>query len=365
MHYGIFLDMVLAPGERSRSPHNDDFDSASASGAGLGFQGATRGRSGIAGTQSSDVPPGQPSPPTPQTMVDMGQVDKVVSDAINKQIGTFRDSMAAALDGPIRGVVADACSAQLAAVDGRLSALESGQSELLAEVAKIQKAIAKMAHSPSAPDLSSASVASQSVAADVTAAPFWRKPDPTILFINVHGRVKVNIRTIYAAVVRLASEANIPESDYRFNGDNLDNLFDLKFTGVSANQQCLQFYQSLQLGRGRWKEQSCKDPNGVSCKFYIAPDKNPAQVRKEVLSKQLKGRIEGLEGWSKEIFIRKSSGTLLVDRRALVSVAIIDEVRASLVWSHAQRIHLGIEQEVVEAMFKDIVGGGAGGGPSL
>ena len=94
--------------------------------------------------------------------------------------------MVSALDGPIRNVVQDACSAQLQLLDGRLSTLESGQTQLLAEVAKINKALAKMAHSPSAPDLSSASVASQHVSADVTTSPFWRKPDPTILFINVY-----------------------------------------------------------------------------------------------------------------------------------------------------------------------------------
>jgi len=202
-------------------------------------------------------------------------------------------------------------------------------------------------------------VLSQPGAADVTASPFWRKPDPTILFVNTHGRAKVNMRTIYKNVVQLAAEANIGEGDYIFNGDHLDNLFDLKFTGASAAQHCLQFYQSLQLGRGRWKTQECLDPNGTTHKFYIAPDKNPAQVRKEVLSKQLKSGIEGLEGWSKEIFVRKSSGTLLVDRRPLVSISIVDENKAALVWTHADRIHLSLDQAGIETMFQNIVGGGA------
>jgi len=111
------------------------------------------------------------------------------------------------------------------------------------------------------------------------------------------------------------------------------------------------------LGRGRWKEQKVADPNGTIHKFYVVPDKNTAQVRREVLAKKLKVAIGELEGWSKPLFIRKSSGTILVDRRALVSVTIIDENKASLVWSHAHRIHLGIDQAQIETLFQSIVGG--------
>ena len=105
--------------------------------------------------------------------------------------------------------------------------------------------------------------------------------------------------------------------------------------------------------------QECLDPNGTTHKFYIAPDKNPAQVRKEVLTKHFKAGISGLEGWTEEIFVRKASGTLLVDRRPLVSISIVDENRAALVWTHANRINLSLDQAGIETMFQNIVGGGA------
>ena len=353
--------------ERSRSPRLDLADLEESDGAGLDFG---RGRSAAPDTsargppsQTQELPPGQHAK---LDQINTESVEKIVANAFNKQIGSFRDSMAAALDTPIRNVVQDACSAQLAAVDGRLSKLETGQNkletgqaQLLVEVAKINKALAKMAHSPSAPDLTTAQVLSQPRAADVTTPTFWRKLDPTVLFINTHDRVKVNMRTIYKSVVQLATEANIGEADYIFNGDALDNLFDLKFTGALAAQHCQQFFHSLQLGRGRWKTQECQDPTGTTHKFYIATDKNPAMVRKEVLTKHLKTAISGMEGWTKEIFVRKSSGTLLVDRRPLVSISIVDEDRAALVWTHANRINLSLDQATIETMFQNIVTGGS------
>ena len=79
----------------------------------------------------------------------------------------------------------------------------------------------------------------------------------------------------------------------------------------------------------------------------------------EVLTKHLKTAISGMEGWSKEIFVRKSSGTLLVDRRPLVSISIVDEDRATLVWTHANRINLSLDQATIETMFQNIVTGGS------
>jgi len=337
--------MVLA-GQRSRSPHND-------TGAGLDMGSATRGR---------DLAPSQQLPSSGQSTnptVNFESVDTIVENTFNEHILTFRDSMIAALDGPIRSVVKDACSEQLQAVDGRLTSLESGQMRLLEEVAKINRAVANLIHSPSTPVLPSSFGASQPAGADVATSPFWRKPDPTILFTNVHDRVELNLRTIYKSVVELAAAANISESEYSFQGDHLDNIFDLKFTGPSAAQHCLRFHKPLQLGRGRWKIQEVPDPPGTVHKFYVAADKNEAQVRKEVLAKQFKAAIENMEGWSKPIFVRKSSGTLLVDRRRLVSISIIDEHKASLVWAHANRIKLGLDQAAVETLFRGIAEGGS------
>ena len=101
------------------------------------------------------------------------------------------------------------------------------------------------------------------------------------------------------------------------------------------------------------------DPSGSVHRYYIVPDKNPAQVRKEVLAKQLQKGIVGLQGWAKPIFVRKSSGTLLVDRRPLVSVNVIDEHRATLVWSHANRISQGLDQGDIEKIFRELVDGGS------
>ena len=61
----------------------------------------------------------------------------------------------------------------------------------------------------------------------------------------------------------------------------------------------------------------------------------------------------------KEFFIKKSSGTLYNDRRAVVSVVLTGEESARLEWCHPKRIELKIVQEDVEAAFSHyVVAGG-------
>ena len=144
-------------------------------------------------------------------------------------------------------------------------------------------------------------------------------------------------------------------------GDELDSRFELQFTGDlrSASCKAFQFYQSLQLGRGKWKLQEVQDNTGNKFQFYIAPDKNPAQMRKEVLTKRLLS-ILGPLAIDKQFFAKKSLGAIYCDRRVVVSVQITGEETARLLWCHAKRIELKVDQATVEEEFAhNTVAGGA------
>ena len=207
-----------------------------------------------------------------------------------------------------------------------------------------------------------ASVAPPFVADDVTTPTFNRKPDPTKLFCNVHDKTQVSKTKFREAVVPLVLDAGLKEGDVSIVGDILDFRFELLFSGDTrtASVKALQFYQSLQLGRGKWKVQEVPDDTGHKHQFYVAPDKNPAQMRKEVLTKRVQTILSSLSP-DKQFFSKKSLGSVYCDRRVVVTVQITGEETARLLWCHAKRIELGIDQGAAEEQFAQyVVAGGSG-----
>ena len=197
---------------------------------------------------------------------------------------------------------------------------------------------------------------------DVTTPHFNRAPDATKLFCNIHDRVQVAKTKFREKLQVLVAEAGLNESDFTLVGDALDFRFEMQFTGDIriASIKAKQFHTSLQLGRGKWKPQLVEDSLGAEHKFYVNPDKNAAQVRKEVLAKRLQSIISPMCP-GKDIYIKKSSGTLYNERRAVVSVILTGEESARLDWCQPKRIELKLVQEEVEAAFSHFV---VAGGPS-
>ena len=152
---------------------------------------------------------------------------------------------------------------------------------------------------------------------DVTTPQFNRAPDATKLYCNIHDRVQVVKTNFREKLLVLVAEAGLKEHDFTFVGDALDSRFEMQFAGDTrvASVKAKQFHMSLQLGRGKWKPQLVECSLGQEHKFYVNPDKNPAQTRKEVLAKRFQTIVSPMCS-GKEFFIKKSSGTLYNDRRA-------------------------------------------------
>ena len=205
-------------------------------------------------------------------------------------------------------------------------------------------------------------VGQQSVARDVTTPNFNRKLDPTKLFCNLHDRAKVSKTKFESAISVLANEANLKDSDFTIFGDPLDNRFEIQFAGDLriASVCALQFYESLWLGRGQRKEQKVVDDQSRDIKFYISPDKNPCQIRREILSKNLQS-ILASKAADKDFYLKKVTGSVYEGKRVVCSVIITGPESARLDWCHPKRIELGIEQAPVEQEFSGfVVGGGPG-----
>ena len=232
---------------------------------------------------------------------------------------------------------------------------------------KLDKALSSLSHSNSLPNLQHA--AQQSLAqpappstASVTDSGFHRTPDPTVLYINVHDRAKVPLKLFHDSIEKLAAEAGLDSSTFMVRGDILDNRFELRFAGLrcSATSACLQFYQSLSLGRGKYKDTNALDEKGDIHKYYVNPDKNSAQVRREILCKELKDLVApALTGNNNFVMVQKSTGSIMVNRRVLATIVILDPIKARIHWMPAIRIKYGIQGEVqanIERLFGQLVG---------
>ncbi len=94
-----------------------------------------------------------------------------------------------------------------------------------------------------------------------------------------------------------------------------------------------------------------KDPTGGFVQWYANPDKNPATVRREILAKKLKLIVEPIIP-DKNVFVRKSTGSIMVDRRVLASVFIPDQDSAKITWFHPLREKLKISEDSVTKDFE-------------
>ena len=140
----------------------------------------------------------------------------------------------------------------------------------------------------------------------------------------------------------------------------MDNHFEIQFRGDhrTATLAARQFFSSIQLGKGVWKKQEVLGPMESQIRYSISPDRNGAQVRKEVLAKHLQNFLKPLI--SKEVWLKKQTGTILVDKRKLCSLIIVDEYDVRLDWYHLKAADLKLDVGLIESQFKSefILGSG-------
>jgi len=199
------------------------------------------------------------------------------------------------------------------------------------------------------------------VAMNQSNAIFNRTPDPKKIYVNIHSKASVPVQNFRDAFQALATDVNIAADQYKIVGDPLDDRFEVIFTGDphSAMVACAQFLASLILGKGKRKAQNVVDNNGQSHQFYCNPDKNPAQVRREILCKNLKEIVDPvITAKGKQAFMRKTTGSVMVDRKVLGTVIIGANRVARIEWYKPTVISLGIDTIPFDQTFSAISDGG-------
>ena len=95
-------------------------------------------------------------------------------------------------------------------------------------------------------------------------------------------------------------------------------------------------------------------PNGQD-PFFVNPDKNLAQTRKDILSKKLAMHLQPLvEG---DVKAAKISGAILIDgKRRIASLVIKDEFSFDIVWDPVQAGLCRLDTSQVTIAFRNEVG---------
>jgi hypothetical protein len=310
----------------------------------------------------------QPAAPTSHEQMQV-VLDEIMAKNIEKHAEQLFESMQAPILGLVSGITKESLTvvaskvesldAHVTGLAGKVEAVVEGQVKLAETVDRMAAQIQELSIQKAQP-MSQSSNEGQSnrgsnpspTVFDVSG--FSRVPDPTILFCNVEGGVKVSRTKFHDSILKLALEANLDAESFDLVGEPLDDRFEITFKGFDANNikaKTRQFFTSLSLGRGNYKEQVVLDDQGRKVVFFVNPDKNAAQVRREIYTKYLKEIVQQhVEG--KVVYAKKPTGTLFLDRRVLCVLHIVSEEEHNIVWMHDRRIMYKLDEAAVAESLK-------------
>ena len=283
--------------------------------------------------------------------------EQLVASVVASQVSTISGDLFSSIEAKVSQLVTNTVASCTATLSNRVESVESKLdqldtkvdskfAELSSKLAIIEGALQNRNNTPGTDSAEPANVG------------FYRNPDPSILLLNTKDRINVARSAIYESIAKLLGEAGIRDSDVYLSGDSLDYLFELKFLGNAnvAKQNCSHFQSSLSLGRGKFKSQTCKDSNNQPVQFYCQPDKSPAQIRREILCKGIQKFLVSKFS-SNEIWIRKATATILVDKRPLVSIKVPSETSACFVgWNEPRLIALKLEKAELDTELQKLLG---------
>ena len=323
--------MVPVPGLHTGIPSGPPSQSAR-----INVGNSTGARPGSSGS----VPPIVPS------------TEELVAKVVQQNIAKLSGQLFESIQSNVANLVTSVQAESSAAINNRLDNVESRLDTVHSQLGNVAHSVESLAAQFAAFKTEfSGGVQSPNVTQQYSGG-FFRAIDKTILLINTHGRVAVSRDALHTSIVNLLAEAGLGESHIYLSGEILDDRFELKFTGAPtvASINCAHFFNSLSLGRGKYKTQQCVGQNGQSVQFYCQCDKNPAMVRREVLAKGVQRHLATLLPQS-QIWIRKATGTILVDKRPLVSIKITGEESAQLHnWNDAKMsLHKLEKQNIINA----------------
>ena len=180
---------------------------------------------------------------------------------------------------------------------------------------------------------------------------FFREPDPTKIVVN--AQVLMGKAQIQKAVSDLAVEAGQPADICTVLGQrDLAKRFVVGFRGTSriAAGQADVFLDSLKHGDGTWKTCHAPDPKGTDTVIFVSPDKSPAESRKEILTKKLRGILEQMG--HQQVTEFKREGEVYLELVPVAKVVVEGPKDASILWCPAGSAHFKLDKSKILEQFQ-------------
>ena len=186
---------------------------------------------------------------------------------------------------------------------------------------------------------------------------FFRPPNPNILLINTMGDTMVSGEKLCLLFRKLAGEAGLVNIDnHVIAGPALGSRFEVTFDSAPAAKQ---FLASLYLGKDSsgaplFKEQLVEGV-GESVQVFFNPDKNSAQIKKEVLAKKMSIFLQAWLPQGTKITVSKVNGRVFASGKKLVSILIKDEGNFSMVWDKPNCQRFSLDCDAIGIAFQSDV----------
>ena len=294
-------------------------------------------------------------------------VKAIVAKAFSDEKKALQMSLLSAIEGHVETIIEKASSLtgeRLSNLETGMHRMEENQKLQNRELANFKNEVldkleilanGRVPPTPT-PDMSGSDNGNGSGPSESPLAGFNRQINFGVLFCNTIRNIKVSRTRFHEVIVKLAAEVGLADDSFNLVGDTLDDRFEICWLGnpSTAKSRCIQFYQSLQLGRGKWKPQVVLDDQENEIQFFVGPDKNPCQVRREVLSKNLKDLIGGHIP-AGTIFVKKTAGTLYIDKRPLVTIHVSGPDSARLAWNPTKVSQYKLDMPLIEEAFQKLV----------
>ena len=223
----------------------------------------------------------------------------------------------------------------LAELNARISRVEADRPAVLQQVAHMEEM---------ASQLEQAATARANYRGAAVDPKFDRQLDKAM--VKLRAQTEISRREIRHIVQPLLLEMDTTEAQIVWDGPELAKVHSFKFRG-EARQAELRAQKFLQLQKrqdGTWRQHKAKDERNNEVPVYVDGDKNPKQIRTEIITKRAAVLLEQKLG--KKMYAKRAAGIIMADFVPLLRIIVEGPDQWKLEWNK--------KAEAIQRLAKDV-----------
>ena len=290
------------------------------------------------------------SPPPDATRVvsALGDVQAMLQGVESRVMGEFK-LFATTLDNNCSTAI-QGLSRDVAGLRSRQDKTEATVDKLGTDTAKLFEQMAEFERRMGVGDQDFHTMSRQVVTDDFNAP-----PDPRCLRANTQA--EINILDLEKSLKSFASDAGIPDTNFKVVGPSLGRYFTIHFSGEGATAalRANQFWQHRKSDDGAWRNVVVPTPNSdTTVRVYIEKPQSKKDQKKAALARRLRRALRSLDTARAEKYtVRKSDSNVLFDGLLLGTINVHGpgDDEHTLQFKPSQLAATGLSRDAVAAAF--------------